>query len=594
MSSLKNKIFSFFKKTKHSLDVFLFSKSSGRLDQIDIDKKLVYSLSPRKIPNKNQFKYLKKFLNPKENLIIKICLLVIVINLAYLGVVFSAKYFDNVPVSGGAYIEGVVGYPKAINPLYASSRDIDNDLSRLIYSRLFNYNDKGQIVSDLTKDYSISEDKKEYTVVIKDNVYWHNGNNLNADDVVFTFNLIKNENYNSPLRQQFSGITIEKIDEKTVKFILPEVYSPFLEMLTFGIMPKHIWQTIGPEAIALNDFNLKPIGSGPYKFKTLIRSKGGDIKEYILEANETYYEKVPYIEEFSFIFFPSHEEAIRSFNDNNIDGLSVLPYSNRSDILSKESVQIYNLSRPQLVGLFFNLEEDIFQDKELRRGLSVAVDRQQLVKDVYNNYYQVAYGPILKTSFAYNKEIEEKLKFSPEEAKEIMSSKDDINLEITVIDINQNQLVAEEIKEYWQDVGVNVDINLITLEQAFDVIKNRDFEVLLYGQAIGGDPDVFAFWHSSQDGSQGLNISNYQNEEVDNLLLEARTTVSKEERIDKYNQFQKILTEDNPAIFLYSPSYNYVHDKKVKGFNGQSVITPDDRFSEVPYWYTKTKKTWAK
>lgn len=593
MSSFKDKIILRFKKTKQTLELFLFSKTSGRLNQVDIDKKLVYSLSPRKIPSKTQFKYLNKFLNSKESAILKICLVVILLNIVYLGVVFYNNYLESVPVSGGTYVEGVVGYPKTINPLYASSRDIDNDLSRLIYSRLFAYNNFGELTEDLVLSYSISDDKKEYEITIKDEVRWHNGSSLTSDDIVFTYNLIRNEKYNSPLRVELSGISVEKIDDRTVKFILPEPYAPFLEMLTFGIMPKEVWQDVSPEAISLNDFNLKPIGSGPYQFKTIVKNKTGELKEYQLEVNKEYYSQKPYIENFIFRFFTSHFEAIQSFNDNNLDGLAVLPFSNKSDLLAKEANKKFELLRPQIVGLFFNLEKENLQDKEIRKYLAQAINREALTEQVYGDSYQVAWGPILKNSFAYNPEVESINLYLPDKAKSSLDSKD-LKLKLTAIDINGNKLVAENVKKYWEDAGVEIEVEIISLEQALSVIKNKEFEVLLYGQLVGGDPDVFAFWHSSQIGSQGLNISSYNNEDVDNLLVEARNLISETERAEKYFAFQNILVEDVPVIFLYSPSYTYVHNKKINNFSGSSIITSSDRFSQVSDWYIKTKKTWAR
>ena len=238
MISLKDKISKFLVRTKQTLGLFLFSKSAGRFNQIDIDKKLVYSLSPRKIPSQKQLKYLPKFLSSKENLIIKICLIVLLANLIYLGIVFFNKKVETIPVAGGTYIEAMVGYPKTINPLYAISRDVDNDLSRLIYSSLFRYDSHGHLITDLANTYQILDGGKEYLVEIKDDVVWHNGKKLTSDDIVYTFNIIKDEKYRSPLRENLLGVTAEKIDERTVKFTLVEPYAPFLEMLTFGILPK--------------------------------------------------------------------------------------------------------------------------------------------------------------------------------------------------------------------------------------------------------------------------------------------------------------------------------------------------------------------
>lgn len=592
MSSLKNKIFDFFKKTKHSLDFFLFFKTSGRLDQVDIDKKLVYSLSPRKIPTTKQFKYLNKFLSPKESLILKISLVILFLNIVYLGVIFFQNNFKNSPVFGGTYIEATVGYPRLINPLYAISRDVDNDLSRLIYSSLFSYDSFGVLQNDLVESFTIDSEGKEYQLVIKEGVKWHDNEILTSDDVVFTFNLIQDEKFNSPLRSELVGIKVEKINEKTIKFILPEPYAPFLDLLTFGIMPQHVWQGVSADTIILNDSNLKPIGSGPYKIKTLLKSKSGDLKEYQLIANLDYYKEV-YIENLIIRFFSNNIEAIDSFNNNQVDGLSALPFVNKDDLLKRDSVNTYNLIKPQIVGLFFNLNKDGLKEVEIRTALAKAIDKNDLINNVYGNAYQVASGPILKNSFAYNSEVENINNYSKVEAAEKLAGKN-LKIKLTAININGNSRVAEQIKSYWESVGVSVEIDLISLEQAAETIKKRDFDVILYGQLVGGDPDVYAFWHSSQAGSQGFNISEYKNDEADKLLSEARVATNELERIEKYKAFQNIVNTDVPVIFLYSPSYTYVQNKKVKGFVGDAIISPADRFGQINDWYIKTKKIKAK
>jgi len=589
VTSLKNKISNFLAKAKQALGLFLFSKSAGRFNQIDIDKKLVYSLSPRKIPNKGQLKYLPKFLNSKENLIIKICLAILFINLIYLGINFFNKKVITVPVSGGTYVESIVGYPKVINPLYASSRDVDNDLSRLIYSSLFKYDANGRLIADLTDGYQILDEGKEYLIELKEGVFWHNGENLTSDDIVFTFNLIKDENYRSPLREEFLGVNIEKINDRTVKFNLVEPYSPFLEMLTFGILPKNIWDKISAEAATLTDLNLKPIGSGPYKFKSLIKNKEGDLREYYLEINNSYYGPKPYIKTLVFRFFNNHLEAISSFNNGQLDGLSLVPVAHRSDLTKKDSANIFELLRPQISGIFFNKNNNsALGEKDIRIALATAINKEEIVKEIFFGAHQVAHGPILKNSFAYQ-EGSVSHHYNPQEAAEKLAEKE-LKIKLTTIDINQNVQVANKIKDYWREAGVEVEIEAISLEQAANLIKNREFEALFYGQAVGGDPDVFAFWHSGQTGARGLNIAGYNNKEADSLLQKARSSNSLEERKESYHKFQEIWGQDLPVIFLYSPTYTYVHGGRIKGFSGSAIVDPADRFSNIFDWYIKTKK----
>ena len=589
MISLKDKISKFLVRTKQTLGLFLFSKSAGRFNQIDIDKKLVYSLSPRKIPSQKQLKYLPKFLNSKENLIIKICLIVLLVNLIYLGIVFFNKKVETIPVAGGTYIEAMVGYPKTINPLYAISRDVDNDLSRLIYSSLFRYDSHGHLITDLANTYQILDGGKEYLVEIKDDVVWHNGKKLTSDDIVYTFNIIKDEKYRSPLRENLLGVTAEKIDERTVKFTLVEPYAPFLEMLTFGILPKNIWETISADAAVLNDLNLKPIGSGPYKFKSLIKNKKGDLKEYHLEVNDDYYGQKPYIKSLVFKFFDGQVEAINSFNNGQLDGLSYISVSNRADLIKKETTHIFELLKPQLTGIFFNKNNNSsLGEKEIRAALAMAINKEEIITEIFKGAGQVAHGPILKNNFAYKDDAISHY-YNRDEAASVLADKE-LKIKLTVIDNNQNINVANKIKDYWQAAGVTVEVEVISLEQAAEVIKNRQFEALLYGQQVGGDPDVYAFWHSTQTGARGLNFAGYSNEEVDALLQTARSSNVLEERITNYHKFQEIWGQDLPVIFLYSPAHTYVQAGRIHGFSGSAIVEQADRFSNIFDWYIKTKK----
>jgi peptide/nickel transport system substrate-binding protein len=592
VNRLLNKIFIFWKRAKQA---FPFSNIFKRLaiSQQEIDKKLVYTLSPRKIPTSGQIKHLNKFLNPKENLIIKICLLLILVNAVYLGIIFIKKHLQYLPVAGGDYTEGVVGYPKTINPLYAVNRDVDSDLSSLIYSSLFKYDANGQLINDLADNLTISANGREYLVTIKNNVKWHNGEKLTADDILFTVSLIKNSAYNSPLRSNLSAVEAEKVGEQIVKFTLAEPYTPFLELLTFGILPKSVWENVNPSAAGLTDLNLKPIGSGPYKFKSLVKNKDGDLKEYHLLLNEDYYGQKPYLKTINFKFFVDYAEMIKAFNDNQLEGLSYLPFSERPELLAQNSVWFHELLRPQIVALFFNANKNkAFANKNVRVALNQAIDKEQIIKEIFDSVYQRADGPILKNSFAYNDNLK-KYNYSPAEAQAVLKN-NLASTTLTVVDSGRNLMVAEKIKTFLEAAGVKTELKIIFAEQAAEVIKNRNFEILLYGESIGGDPDVYAFWHSTQIGSRGLNLAGYNNPEIDKLLAEARLTTNLEERRTKYQKFQELLTADAPAVFLYSPTYTYVQSKKIKGFKGTMIIEPAGRFSGLADWYLKTQKklTW--
>jgi peptide/nickel transport system substrate-binding protein len=588
--SFKTKTILFWKRISRSF-AFFGKKKRPLFSQAEIDRRLVYNLSPRKIPSASQFKHLPKFLGNKEKLIIRICLLVAAVNVIFLGTTFIRRHLQYLPVVGGEYVEGVVGYPKTINPLYDTNRDVDSDLSSLIYSSLFRYDQNGQLVPDLAENLEIANGK-EYTIRIKEGAKWHNGSYVTADDVLFTIAAIQDDNYRSPLRSSLVGVTAEKIDDRTIKLSLGSAYAPFLEVLTFGILPKEIWQDVSPSAASLSELNLKPVGSGPYEFKSLIKNKDGDLKEYNLVANDDYYGAKPYITKVRFSFFPSYQEAISALNDSKIDGLGYLPFEHRSELVAKDSFAWHELIRPQIISLFFNQEKDkALADKVVRSSLARALDKEKLIQDVFGGAYQRADGPIMSSSFAYNSQLKTYPYAPVEAAAEIKGRL--ASTTITVIDAGNNVAVASQVKLYWEAIGVAVELKMIPGERAADIIKNRDFEVLLYGESVGGDPDVYAFWHSSQIGPKGLNLASYNNQDVDKLLVEARETTDTAVRQAKYQEFQNKIAEDIPAIFLYSPTHTYIQNKKLKGFSGTMAVDPSGRLAGISEWYLKVNKKLA-
>jgi len=629
----------YFKILKLPQRAFKFKKSliNKGQEQTALDKKLVISLSKSRIPNFTQLKYVKRFLNLQEIWFILICAIVILINLIFLGARFYKNHLQDVPVRGGEYIEVLVGAPKYINPLYANVSDVDNDISSLIFSSLFKRSKRGELTNDLVEEYEVSQDSKAYKFSIKSGAKWHNGGALTVDDIIFTFNCIKDNQYKSPWRASFTGVELKKVDETSVEFILAEPYAAFLELLTFGILPEELWQQIPAQAASLAELNLKPVGSGPYKFKSLVKDKLGNIRSYNLIHNQDYYSQAPFIEELTFKFLPSFEEAIRALNEGLADGISYLPRQFKDDMIAQDSLNYYQLSLPQLTAIFFNQKANpVLKDKKVRQALAKAIDKTKIVNEILEGEARLINSPILPDSFAYNSEIKN-YRYSSEEAaklleeanwqleeltdediskaeqdvlseeektreqaedKLVMSSgkwrtKDNkfLKVKLTVVDNQESVQIAEAISGFWQAINVKTVVEFIPVHQIqTEIIKPRNFEALLYSEVVGADPDPYAFWHSSQIGSSGLNIADYSNKEVDQLLEDARLTTDLEVRKEKYKKFQEIIVEEMPTIFMYSPIYTYVQTKSIKGFSVKNILAPRDRFANINEWYLKTDK----
>jgi peptide/nickel transport system substrate-binding protein len=637
-----------FKDKSENLFSFIFNPFQNRRlkprtiinTQTELDKKLVYSLSKSKIPSFRQLKYISRFLNRKELVILRLGLFVFLASLIFIGAHFYFTHLEIVPSIGGKYTEGVIGSPKYINPLYASANDADNDISSLVYSSLYKRKKAGDLIGDLAESLNISKDNLTYTIKIKDNVKWHNGSSLTVDDIIFTFNTIKDTDYHSPLRISFSGVQIDKIDDHNIRFTLSQPYAPFQELLTFGILPQEQWSQIPSASANLAAINLKPIGSGPFSFKSLIKDKVGNIKSITLVRYDDYYGQHPYLDEIIFKFYVNSEEIISALNKNEISGVSYLSKGDQKEILSADSVNFHELNIPQLTAIFFNKKNNpALDDKNIRIALALAIDKVKMVNEIFNGKYKTVDSPIIFNSFAYNpnvkkyefnkgeaekildqagwklvnvtkemvQEAEKNISSKNEEertraemvlsvgegnwrAKEVKKNENFLSINFVTIDAADNSLVVEKAKEYWEAIGVKTLVEIVPAVQVqADVIKPRAFDALFYGQILGADPDEYAFWHSSQAGENGLNISDFANKEVDQLLEDGRTISDEKTRKEKYFKFQEIITGEVPAIFMYSPTYTYVQDKTVKGFDTTDIVSPNDRFSDIANWYIKTK-----
>lgn len=639
MYSLKqqfNKTKSFFKLSKKNNII----ENHDSKHQIDLDKKLVLSLAKSRIPTLRQLKHIGKYLNKREKRALIVCFFVILASTAYLTFSFLRTHLHEVPKAGGEYREGLVGAPQYINPLYSSVNDVDNDLASLIYSSLFKRGKNGELINDLTQSYEISPDSKTYTIKLIDNAKWQTtGEPVTADDVVYTFNAIKDNQYKSPLRISYTGVEIEKIDDKTVRFTLTEPYAPFLDLLTFGILPANIWSQIPADSTHLAELNIKPIGSGPFLFKNLKKDKSGNIKEYTLEVNKDYYGQKPYVN-LIFKCYPNFEEAIGALNSNQIDGLSYLPTQLKGSINSLSTFNLHKLYLPQLTALFINQKENpALGAKEVRQALAYALDKDTIINEVLGDDAYNVDGPILNSSFAYFPDIK-KYEYNPEKAAKMLDDlgwkiqeikKEDVQsaqkviedkntsdeekakaqktidlgqgnwrkkgedfliIRLVTIDRDENNSVLDRIKSEWEKIGIKSEISTYpNSEIQNSVLKPRNFDILFYALVMGTDPDPYPFWHSSQTGGKGFNIIDFTNKEVDQILEDARIATDQKVRQDKYKRFQEIIAEEEPVIFMYSTTYTYIQSKNIKGFDVKNLYLPKDRFANINEWYLKTSRS---
>ena len=569
------------------------------------------------LPLKIKIKLAISSFSKKERIVFLFFIFTLVLSATVLLESVNKSFMVSVPMQGGTLTEGIIGSPRFVNPVLAYS-STDNDLVSIIYSGLMRKNTDRTLSPDLAEKYNISKDDLTYTFTLKDKIYFQDGKEVSADDIIFTINKIKDPIIKSPKKINWDGVSVEKIDEKTIKFILKQPYASFLENTTIGILPEHLWVSKTNTPMELNDLNINPIGSGPYKLKKVSRESSGLIDSYELTAFNKFIKGLPYIKTFIFNFYPNEEELVSALSGDKIQQISSITPENAT-ILKDNGYRIESSVLPRVFGLYFNQNQNqIFTDKNIINAMNLIIDKDRIIKEVLKGYGVVIDDPIPPNMIAYQKLNVENNSTRDEniqKAKSILikdgwkigvdgylektttvkKKNTTTKLQFSISTGNTAELskTAELIKEDLTTLGIKVDVKTFetgNLNQT--VIRPRKYDALLFGQIINHESDLFAFWHSSQRNDPGLNIAMYTNAKVDKILEDASTMTDEINRIKKYAQFEDEIKKDMPAIFLYSPEFIYVIGKDLKGISIDHITSSSDRFLNSYSWYLKTDDIW--
>jgi peptide/nickel transport system substrate-binding protein len=546
------------------------------------------------------FSKLKKIfqaLSKKERLFFLAFAAIFLVSLIAILIIFFNHHTIASPIEGGEFTEGIVDQPIFINPVLASS-DTDRDLVELLF----------EDVLDLSQNYKWENEGKTIRIRLKDDLHWSDGQPLTSDDVIFTLETIQNQDTRSPLFSSFKGVTPLRVSERELTLTLPLPYAFFENILKdLKPIPKHIFADVPPaNLMKLSNYNLEPIGSGPFKYLSYKKQKDGFILSYQLVQNK-YAVKKPYLKNFNVNFYQSEEASRDAFNKGEVDGLGNINSTTLKEITVPH--QEFALWLPRYYAIFLNQNTtEPLKDKNVRTALNYATDRKKIINEALDNQAMEVFGPLTPTMEGYDESLNEKNFFSLEKAGEILEengwqmtesgiraktnkkTKQTQTLEFNLI-IPENPIfsrTANILRDDWQKIGVK--INIQTLASLEETIKNRDYQMILFGNIFGRNPDLFSFWHSSEKFYPGLNLSLYENKTVDALIEKTRQNFDENSRINDYKNIQNIINDDRPAIFLFSRNYLYLLNNKLKGFEEKNIPVPSARFENVDKWYVKTIK----
>lgn len=513
---------------------------------------------------------------------------------------FQKSYQTTAPANDGTYAEATLGPIDTLNPLFASS-SAEQSASYLLFSRILNYDKTGHLNYDLATNVTINDSKTIYTVSIRPDAKWDDGVKLTAKDIVFTVNLMKNPNARTYV-SGWEGVSVKAVNDTTVEFALGAAYAPFEHALNFPVVPVHILGSVSPVSLRENDFSQQPVGSGPFKLSFIqdVNVKSGHKVVHLARSDGYYGGKAKLIRLQLHAYGTSDAilNALKSSEVNAAVGVS------STDISKVDKGRYSVVVKPIQSGVYalLNTKSALLQDIKLREALRLGTDTATIRKQL------PAGTPSLDLPFTNNQLADAPVAplYNQSEANRILNDsgwllnkhkireKDSKELKLSVVTLKNSEFerVLDIVSSQWRALGISVETKVVdptdvTQNAVQTILEPRNFDVLVYQLNIGADPDVYAYWHSSQISITGRNYSNYSNAISDDALISARSRLEPVLRNAKYITFARQWLDDVPAIGLYQSTIQYIVSRNTVSLdNSATLVSPVDRYSTIMSWST--------
>ena len=545
----------------------------------------------------------------------------ILIVLVTLGVVAVLLFSQQAPVTsgpflpqpeqGGIYTEGLVGSLGRLNPLLDWNNAADRSVNRLLFSGLIRFDERGLPQADLVEGWGVSEDGTIYNFTLREDAVWHDGTPVTSDDILFTVERMQSAGslYPEDIKDLWEKIEVTQLNDKNFKFTLPEPYVPFIDYLTFGILPKHLLDDVPLEQMPDAEFNINPVGTGPYRFDHLL-VEDGQITGVVLTISDTYYGVEPYLEQVVFRYYETSADALDAYRQGEVLSVSEITPDVLEAALEEPDLRVYTSRLPQMTFVLFNLnnaEVAFLQDPALRRALMMGTNRPYIINSLLKGQAVLTDGPILPNSWAYYDGIE-RIEYNPDEATRLLKNegyvvpagggdvraKEGTPLSFTMLhpDDTIHTQIAEMIREQWALIGVNVELQAVPYDSlATEHLVPRSFQAALVDLNLARtpDPDPYPFWHQAE-ATGGQNYSQWDDRAASEYLEQARVTTDYTLRTRLYRNFQVVFAKELPALPLFAPVYSYGVDSEVQGVQVAALYDPSDRLATFSNWYLLTRR----
>ena len=496
------------------------------------------------------------------------------------------------------YTEAIVGSPERINPLFVHTRNVDRDVSSLVFSGLTRLDKEGRPEGDLAEDWDVSEDGLTLTFHLRDGVTWHNGEPFIADDVTFTYALLADPALQGDPEQAtlWQSVACTAPNDLTVECQLPEPYSPFLAYATVGILPRHILESATPESLLDDPFNEAPVGTGPYRLDRL------DPTSASLTANEEYHLAAPEIDQLTLRFYPDVASAaagiLRGESQGLLTDLTIDP-EDFSALQSMDGLTQHAASRGAYTSFYLNSAAPIVEDVQVRRAIARAIDTDSVIASLLDGRAVRTDTPILPGTWPFDPELGG-YSHDVGEARRMLDSagwllpdegtvreKDGTELRIVLVTDEDplRSAIADLLAQQLSDVGISASIvRKPSNELVQDLLLPKLYQAAIFGWDPGLDPDPYPAWHSSQALAGGRNIAGYSSDLADEAIEEGRREYGHDERREQYIDFQRVFLEDIPSIPLFASQYTYLVADEVQNIDMGVLFTTASRFRNIHEW----------
>lgn len=520
----------------------------------------------------------------------------LLLSVMFFRIIGESSYMKNNFSNGGTYSEGIVGEVKNLNPFFASS-DPEKSFAKLAFASLYDVDTSGKINTELADSVFTNNNFRDFNLKIRQDAEWSDGKKITADDVIFTVNLLKNKLVNSSRYESWTKVKTSKINDYEIRFEMPTTSKLVLYTLDFPILPVHILGEVDPSKLRENRFSQNPITSGEFKFKSVGSSNGKTTIS--LAKNEKYFAGTPKLDYFEIVAYTKKQQLIEALVKGEVAAspsaeLNDLPgYDERAKLAEKSS------KINSGIYAFLNNSSSILKDKAVRQSIQKGVD----VAKIRSKMSSVSRIDLPIINDGIKSDLPEAPKANKDEAEKMLDSagwkkqnktrfKNGQEMKITLATISDPNLerASKELKNQLENLGFSVEMTVSDKDDKTgsfiqSIIQPRAYDILLYRIDFGVDTDIYAFWHSSQATSKGLNFANYSDAVSDDLLLNSRNTASDSEKNDQLVLFLKRWLSQAPAIGIAQAHSNYVYRKSIKTYSSNnSLVDALSRYSDVRYW----------